>query len=92
MWLERNKIVKVVKGHVQVKYKKLNCELCKQMFPFSVRIENNIFDIIEVERPRENFIILETLGSGILKDDSAKSKTFFILNTEIKNVLQIGRN
>lgn len=28
-WLERNKVLKTVKTHVVVKYKKINCELCK---------------------------------------------------------------
>ena len=28
-WLERNKTMKAVKGHVIIKYKKVNCELCK---------------------------------------------------------------
>ena len=28
-WLERNKTMRAVKGHVVLKYKKVNCELCK---------------------------------------------------------------
>lgn len=28
-WLERNKTMRAVKGHVIIKYKKVNCELCK---------------------------------------------------------------
>jgi hypothetical protein len=28
-WLERNKTMKAVKGHVVLKYKKIDCELCK---------------------------------------------------------------
>lgn len=64
-WLERNKSIKAVKGHVIIKYKKVNCELCKQKFPFSINLNNTILDIVEVERPPDNFIILETLSSGI---------------------------
>ena len=63
-WLERNKTMKAIKGHVVIKYKKINCELCKVNFPFSVNVNNRIVDIIDVERPTENFIILETLSSG----------------------------
>ena len=91
-WLERNKTLKAVKGHVIIKYKKVNCELCKQKFPFSVNINNKILDIIEVERPMNNFIILETLSSGNQKEEFTKSKVFFILNTENKSQLFIGRN
>lgn len=63
-WLERNLSPKTYKGHVQYKYKRLNCELCNQKFPFSVNINNEIVDIIEIDRPKDNFIILETLSSG----------------------------
>jgi E3 ubiquitin-protein ligase DOA10 len=64
-WIERNKIMKAVKGHVVIKYKKINCELCKQKYPFSITINNKIVDIINIERPKDNFIILETLSSGV---------------------------
>ena len=63
-WLERNKTMKAIKGYVVIKYKKINCELCKVNFPFSVNVNNRIVYIIDVERPTENFIILETLSSG----------------------------
>ena len=91
-WLERNKSLKAVKGHVVLKYKKINCELCKQKFPFSVNINNRIVDIIEVEKPQDNFIILETLSSNNHREEFTKSKVFFILNTDNKSTLQIGRN
>ena len=39
-----------------------------------------------------NFIILETLSSGNQKEEFTKSKVFFILNTENKSQLFIGRN
>lgn len=91
-WLERNKTTKAVKGHVIYKYKKVICELCKQKFPFSVYINNKIVDILKVDRPADNFIILETLSSGNQKEEFTKSKVFFILNTENKVKLTIGRN
>lgn len=91
-WLERNKFMKAVKGHVIIKYKKVHCELCKQKFPFSINLNNHIIDIIDIERPSDNFIILETLSSGVQKEEFSKSKVFFILNTESKSRLLIGRN
>jgi len=91
-WLEQNKNMKAVKGHVVLKYKKINCELCRQKFPFSININNRIVDVIEVEKPQDNYIILETLSSNNHKEEFTKSKVFFILNTENKTQLQIGRN
>jgi hypothetical protein len=91
-WLERNKTIKTQKGHVIIKFKKVNCELCNQKFPFSINFNNTIVDIVNVEKPNENFVILETLSSGIQKEEFSKSKVFFILNTEKNQELQIGRN
>ena len=45
-----------------------------------------------MERPADNFIILETLSSGNQREELTKQKVFFILNTENKSNLQIGRN
>jgi hypothetical protein len=45
-----------------------------------------------VEKPADNFIILETLSSGNQREELTKQKVFFILNTENKSQLQIGRN
>jgi hypothetical protein len=57
-----------------------------------VSIDNRIVDILEVERPKDNYIIFETLSSGNSKEEYSKAKSFFILNTEKRNVLSIGRN
>lgn len=91
-WLERNKAIKISKGHIIVKYLKVNCELCNQKFPFSINFNNTIVDIVNVESPRENFIILESLSTGAQKEEFSKCKVFFILNTENTQELQIGRN
>lgn len=45
-----------------------------------------------MERPRDNFIILETLSSGNQREEFNKSKVFFLLNTENRSILQLGRN
>lgn len=33
-WLETKRTMKVHRGQVIIKFKKLDCELCKQVFPF----------------------------------------------------------
>ena len=60
----------------------MDCELCKVNFPYKISWNNKIIDIIEVgvDRPKENFIILESLSSE-------DTKIFYIINTEdIKSV------
>jgi len=60
----------------------MDCELCKVNFPYKISWNNKIIDIIEVgvDRPKNNFIILESLSSE-------DTKIFYIINTEdIKSV------
>ena len=67
-----------------MKFKKLDCELCKQMFPFQIAYNNRIIDIVEIDKPDKNFVIFESLSNNT-------QKSFYILNTEGKQTLKIGR-
>ena len=76
-----------------LKFNKVDCEICKQNFPFKIAYKNQIVDIVGVEKPKNNFIILESLSN----DDK---KVFYIINTENlnsqgsvsgKNKIKIGR-
>jgi pSer/pThr/pTyr-binding forkhead associated (FHA) protein len=58
-----------------IKFKKLDCELCKVNFPYKITYNNRIVDIVEVECPQKNFIVFESLSSD-------SQKIFYILNTE----------
>ena len=76
--------MKVHRNQVVVKFKKLDCELCKQVFPFQIAHNNRIVDIVEIEKPTKDFIIFESLNS-------TSQKVFFIINTENKPVIKVGR-
>lgn len=84
VWLETNKSIKTHKEQVVIKFKKLDCELCKSMFPFQISFDNKIIDIVEVEKPEKNYIILESLTYK-------SSKVFYIINTENKQQMKVGR-
>ena len=66
-----------------VKFKKMDCELCNVTFPYKVTWNNQIIDIVEVERPLDNFIILESLSNE-------DTKIFYIVNTEDLRPMQNG--
>eukprot|EP00347_Sterkiella_histriomuscorum_P021046 403335468 len=83
-WLETKRTMKIHRNQVIVKFKKLDCELCKQVFPFSIQHGNRIVDIVEIEKPHKDFIIFESLNSQ-------SQKVFFIINTENKPLIKIGR-
>ena len=76
-----------------LKFNKVDCEICKQTFPCKIAYKNQIVDIVGVEKPKNNFIILESLSN----DDK---KVIYIINTENlnsqgsvsgKNKIKIGR-
>lgn len=53
----------------------MDCELCKVTFPYKITWNNQIIDIVEVERPIGDFVILESLSNE-------DTKSFYIINTE----------
>ena len=89
-WLETKRTRKTHKGQVMLKFNKVDCEICKQILPFKIAYRNQIVDIVGVEKPQKNFIILESLSND-------EKKVFHIINTEelaknpSKNVIKIGR-
>lgn len=62
-WLETKMTKKVHKNQVTLKFNKLDCELCKQYFPFKIVYKNQIVDIVGVDKPERDFIILESLSN-----------------------------
>ena len=44
-----------------LKFNKVDCEICKQILPFKIAFRNEIVDIVGVEKPDDNYIILESL-------------------------------
>jgi E3 ubiquitin-protein ligase DOA10 len=63
-WLDSKRSMKVHRGQVIIKFKKLDCELCKMIFPFQIAHNNRIVDIVEIEKPESDFIIFESLSSS----------------------------
>lgn len=83
-WLETKRTMKLHKGQVIIKFNKLDCELCKQNFPFQITHGDKILDIVDIDKPDKDYIILESLNSST-------QKVFYIINTENKPLIKIGR-
>ena len=58
-----------------LKFNRIDCEICKQVLPFKIAFKNQIVDIVGVEKPQKNFIVLESLSND-------EKKVFHIINTE----------
>ena len=76
--------MKVHRGQVIIKFKKLDCELCKQVYPFQITHNNRIVDIVGIDKPDSDYIIFESINTG-------PQKVFYIINTEGKPQIKIGR-
>lgn len=74
-WLETKRTKKVHRNQITLKFSKLDCELCKTCFPFKIAYKNQIVDIVGVEKPEKDFIILENLSNE-------NQKVFHIINTK----------
>lgn len=64
----------------------MDCELCKQVFPFQIAHNNRIVDIVDIDKPERDYIVFESINSA-----SVPQKVFYIINTENKQHLKIGR-
>ena len=85
-WLETKRTIKVHRGQVVIKFKKLDCELCKQVFPFQFAHNNRIVDIVDIDKPQKDFIVFESISSA-----TVPQKVFYIINTENKQHIRIVR-
>ena len=66
-WLETKRQTKVHGRQIIFKFKKLYCELCNTKFPFKISYNNEIVDIVGVDKPDKNYIILESLSNETQK-------------------------
>jgi hypothetical protein len=43
-------------------WKVFECEICKQAYPYLFRIENNVYKLIDIQRPASgHFMVMESL-------------------------------
>ena len=77
---------KTVKNYI---IKSFNCEICKTPYPFKFKIEGNdkIYDLINIEKPNCDYIILESLNQ-MKHDSNIKSIHLIQLNDDF---IIIGR-
>ena len=84
-WMEtklslKENVKKTVKNYT---IKSFNCEICKSPYPFKFKIEgkDKIFDLINIEKPNCDYIILESLNQ-MKNNSNVKSIHIVQLNNE----------
>ena len=71
---------------------KFNCEICKVPFPYKFRLKNKnkIYELIDIERPSCNYIILESLLH--IKENNENNKFIHVINLKNEDDIIIGRS
>ena len=67
-------------------FKRLECEICKTVFPEKISIKGNLYSIIDIEKPDKDYIILE----GLIKE-TPEEKSIYIVHFKNKKEIKIGR-
>jgi hypothetical protein len=67
-------------------WKTMSCDLCKKPYPHKFCISGNIVELIEIPKPPQNFIILESLCK-----DKNSNKGIHVLSFHSKKSIKLGR-
>jgi hypothetical protein len=66
--------------------KSFNCEICKTPYPLRFKFDNKVYDMIDSNRPQNNYIVLESLNQ--MKDgNNYKSIHVVTLNEDERIIL-----
>ena len=67
-------------------FKRIECEICKTVFPEKISIKGSLYSIIDINKPEKDYIILE----GIIKE-IPEEKSVYIVHFKDKKEIKIGR-
>ncbi|OMJ68026.1 hypothetical protein SteCoe_34644 [Stentor coeruleus] len=82
-WLD-SKVTQNSNRNVKVyTWRSLNCELCKFKYPSKINVNHKEIDLITIEKPKTNYIILE--------NGSEDMKSVHVINIENKREIKLGR-
>ena len=78
------------KSVISYNFKSFNCEICKWPYPFRFTVNNNMFNLIEINKPIDkNYMILESLNQ--VKDNN-NYKSIHVILLENNKELTLGRS
>ena len=94
LWMKTKLIIKENEKKTVTNYyiPQFNCEICKVPFPFKFRLKENknkVYELIDIERPNCNYIILESLNQK--KDNNENHKFIHVIKLINEEDITIGR-
>ena len=70
---------------MMVSWKKLECEVCKKKYPKKMLIGDNIVELVNLKRPDDPYIILESTSKATRTDE----KSLYILQFKDHDTLKL---
>jgi hypothetical protein len=67
-------------------YKSFECDLCKKIIPEKIKIKNFVYNLINFQKPDNNYIALETVSNDI-----NEAKYLYIIQMKNRTVVKLGR-
>ena len=59
LWIEQRIIIVNKENSTMISWKSLNCELCKEPYPFAIYFNEKIHELIECKLPEPPYVIFE---------------------------------
>ena len=86
--LMQSKITKIIgKTVTLLTFKTLDCDICKTPFPENIKIKNRIYTLIDLNKPDNNYVIIE----AIVKETPNIKLIFVIIFKDKQQHIKIGR-
>jgi len=85
-WLKSKITTKMFNFLIVHSFKNLECELCKKAFPERIKYKNEIMNIYEMEKPENNYIMLESISR-----EKRENRYLYIIHLKDKQSIKLGR-
>ena len=68
-------------------WRELNCDLCKKLFPYKVRIKQEVIELVEIPKPPGLYVVLEGLCN-----EKGGNRAIHVISMNAHNTIRIGRS
>ncbi len=66
--------------------KNLECDLCKKPINEKVRLKGQIIDLIDIQKPENNYLVLEAINK-----EKTEHRYLYIIHMKDKQIIKLGR-
>jgi len=85
-WLKSKINTKMFNFLIVHSFKNIECELCKKAFPEKIKFKDEIYNIYEMQKPENNYIMLESISR-----EKRENRYLYIIHLKDKQSIKLGR-